>query len=194
MLSIRFQLRSLLVIFTTFLVFLSAATWYSLTWIRTTQDDGATIAAEANEAANASALGARLYRIIADSVINRDLDVSRRDWAAALADERAAIDSLKTWIVEPDQAAALKAAITGVMAATSMEPAGTPHCFRLKIRDRRLAGVFCASRWLPAGVTGPCPMPQAKAEITSATGCAMIESASASPHRLSPAWSTRMPP
>ncbi len=109
MLSIRFQLRSLLVIFTALLVFLSAATWYSLNWIRTTQDSGATIAAEANEAANASALGARLYRIIADSVINRDLDVSRRDWAAALADERAAIDSLKTWIVEPDQAAALKA-------------------------------------------------------------------------------------
>ena len=25
---------------------------------------------------------------------------------------------------------------------------------RLKISDRRLAGVRCASRWLPAGVTG----------------------------------------
>ncbi|MCM5554004.1 methyl-accepting chemotaxis protein [Pleomorphomonas sp. NRK KF1] len=96
MLSIRFQLRSLLVIFTALLVFLSAATWYSLNWIRTTQDSGATIAAEANEAANASALGARLYRIIADSVINRDLDVSRRDWAAALKAGEAALGRLAT--------------------------------------------------------------------------------------------------
>ncbi|MCM5557337.1 methyl-accepting chemotaxis protein [Pleomorphomonas sp. JP5] len=109
MLSIRFQLRSLLVVFTALLVFLSLGTWYGLNWIRVTQDDGATIAAEANDAANASALGARLYRIIADTEINRDLDASRRDWAAALADERRAIDGLRTWIVEPDQAAALKA-------------------------------------------------------------------------------------
>ena len=108
MLSIRFQLRSLLVIFTTLLVILSVGTWYSLTWIRATQDDGATIAVHANQAANASGMGARLYRIIADTEINRDLDVSRRDWAAAIADERASIEQLKTWIDAPDQAAALK--------------------------------------------------------------------------------------
>ncbi|SFM96122.1 methyl-accepting chemotaxis protein [Pleomorphomonas diazotrophica] len=107
--SIRFQLRSLLVIFTTLLVLLSLGTWYGLGWIRTTQDSGAAIAAHSNEAASASALGARLYRIIADTEINRDLDVSRRDWAAAIAEERATIDGLKAWIDAPDQAAALKA-------------------------------------------------------------------------------------
>ena len=109
MLSIRFQLRSLLVVFTTLLLFLSLGTWYSLTWIRALQDQGATISAHANEAANASAMGARLYRIIADAEINHDLDVSRRDWAAAMDSERGAIKDLKGWISEPDQTAALSA-------------------------------------------------------------------------------------
>ena len=109
MLSIRFQLRSLLVIFTALLLFLSLGTWYSLTWIRALQDEGATIAANANQAADASAMGARLYRIIADTEINRDLQTSRRDWAAAMEAERGAIKTLKTWIAQPDQAAALAA-------------------------------------------------------------------------------------
>ncbi|WP_169453527.1 methyl-accepting chemotaxis protein [Pleomorphomonas oryzae] len=97
-----------MVIFTGLLLFLSLGTWYSLTSIRTLQDEGATIASHANEAADASAMGARLYRIIADTEINRDLAASRRDWAAAMEAERGAIKTLKTWITEPDQAAALK--------------------------------------------------------------------------------------
>ncbi len=109
MLSIRFQLRSLLVVFTTLLLALSLGTWYSLTWIRALQDEGATLAVHANEAADASAVGARLYRIIADTEINRDLDASRRDWAKAIEAERGVIKHLKTWIVEPDQAASLSA-------------------------------------------------------------------------------------
>ncbi|MBS1184072.1 MAG: mcp4, partial [Proteobacteria bacterium] len=108
MLSIRFQLRSLLVVFTSLLLFLSLGTWYSLTWIKAIQDDGATIAAHANEAADASAMGARLYRIIADAQINRDLATTRQDWAAAIAAERGAVTTLKAWIDRPDQAAALK--------------------------------------------------------------------------------------
>ncbi|WP_370677717.1 methyl-accepting chemotaxis protein [Pleomorphomonas sp. PLEO] len=109
MLSIKFQLRSLLVVFTTLLLVLSLGTWYSLTWIRTLQDEGATLSLHANEAADASAVGARLYRIIADTEINRDLDVSRRDWAKAIESERGVIKNLKTWIADPDQAAALTA-------------------------------------------------------------------------------------
>ncbi len=109
MLSIRFQLRSLLVVFTTLLLVLSLGTWYSLTWIRALQDEGATLALHANEAASASAMGARLYRIIADAEINRELDTTRKDWSAAIEAERASIKNLKTWITEPGQAAALSA-------------------------------------------------------------------------------------
>jgi len=83
---------------------------------------------------------------------------------------------------------------TGAMAATSMAPAGTPHCFSPKIRLRRCGGTRGASRWLPAGVMGPCATPARMAENTSAQGLPSTASGSPAAMPTSAAWHTRTPP
>src|SRR5882724_5087205 len=51
--------------------------------MRRTQDEGANTFRAAIKATEASALGAELYQIIADAEINRQLDVTAKDWAPA---------------------------------------------------------------------------------------------------------------
>ena len=85
-------------------------------------------------------------------------------------------------------------ATAGAMAATIIAPPGTPVCLRLKIRLRRCGGTRLASRWLPAGVTGPCPSPAMSAEAASAAGVPIVDSAMPAPSVTSAPWQTRMPP
>jgi methyl-accepting chemotaxis protein len=64
-------------------ILLGLAGWgyASLERFRTLQDMGAKSAANATVATAAAGDGAELYRIIADGEINRQLDVTRKDWA-----------------------------------------------------------------------------------------------------------------
>ena len=85
-------------------------------------------------------------------------------------------------------------AMGGTAAAISMAPAGTPHCFRLKISPLRRAGVRAASKWLPAGVTGPWPSPAMMAEAKSAAGCPSAAKEMPKAEISIPTCRTRMPP
>ena len=52
----------------------------TITTLGKIQDDGATAASDSREAENASSIGSRLYMVIADAVINRELDKIAKEW------------------------------------------------------------------------------------------------------------------
>ncbi len=104
-LSIKVQLRALLIFFSVLLVAMAAGTWIGIEKLRVLQDVGVIAAAQSREATNASQIGARLYRIAADAEINNDLDVSRRNWAEALTAERKLAAHITAWATRPDEAA-----------------------------------------------------------------------------------------
>lgn len=54
--------------------------FWTIERLRVLQDDGAVFATQAADAAQGAALGPELYQIVADGVINRDLDATRQDW------------------------------------------------------------------------------------------------------------------
>ncbi len=55
--------------------------YWTIERLRVMQDEGAETAVAAKDAAEAAAIGAELYEIIADGEINRELDTTRKDWA-----------------------------------------------------------------------------------------------------------------
>ncbi len=59
------------------------------------QDEGATRAADAVKAQDASDIGTRLYKVIADAEINRELDQTRKDWEKEKAKELALMEQAK---------------------------------------------------------------------------------------------------
>lgn len=58
--------------------------WYYLSQLSSIQDRGAAQAIHAQTAVDASNLGARLYRIIADAEINRELGETAKQWSEAM--------------------------------------------------------------------------------------------------------------
>ncbi|WP_374380799.1 methyl-accepting chemotaxis protein [Dongia sp.] len=62
-------------------VALAALSYFTVSQLLDLQDEGATRAEDAVFVTGASAAGAELYQIIADAVINRDLDMTAKDWA-----------------------------------------------------------------------------------------------------------------
>lgn len=58
------------------------------------QDEGAQVAANASEARQSADVGARLYQVIADTIINRDFPESDKDWRKAKADELALFEKI----------------------------------------------------------------------------------------------------
>ncbi|WP_237153237.1 methyl-accepting chemotaxis protein [Oryzibacter oryziterrae] len=102
-LTIKLQLRILVVFFAVLMASLGAGAWVVLTDVRALQDQGAAASREAEQAAYASQMGARLYRVIADSEINHDLVQSRKDWAAGINTERALIEQVRTWVVVDEE-------------------------------------------------------------------------------------------
>lgn len=60
---------------------LAGLSYLTVSQLRGLQDEGAERALDAIAVTGASAAGAELYQIIADGVINRDLDATAKDWA-----------------------------------------------------------------------------------------------------------------
>lgn len=60
------------------------------------QDRGAGRAENSMQAIDAANIGARLYQIAADAVINRNLDETRKDWAAMKADSLGQLETLRS--------------------------------------------------------------------------------------------------
>jgi len=61
-------------------------TYASLVDLRNLQDEGATRANDASEITWHAGMGSRVYQIIADAIINRDLSQTRADWDAIKAE------------------------------------------------------------------------------------------------------------
>ncbi len=69
-------------------------TYFSLQRLKTLQDEGAMRAEDAMHAAQAENAPYRLYQIVADAIINRDLTASQKHWDEALAEEKDLLNSL----------------------------------------------------------------------------------------------------
>src|SRR3954469_21848211 len=67
----------------TLVLMLAALALWTIGQMRRTQDEGADAFRSAVAATEASALGAELYEVIADGEINRQLDDTAKNWAAA---------------------------------------------------------------------------------------------------------------
>jgi methyl-accepting chemotaxis protein len=107
-LTIKLQLRALLVFFSVLLVAMTVGVWLGLDQLRSLQDVGAVTASRAREATDAGQIGARLYRIAADAEINHDLDLSQKKWREALAEERASVTRIAGWATDPRAAALVR--------------------------------------------------------------------------------------
>jgi len=108
-LTIKTQLRLMTLAFCTVMTLASGGLWFSVNQFRIVQDTGVNAAANAYKAQQAAGIGARLYRIIADSEINHDLAATKRDWPEALATERALVGQLQSLKLNPAQRDSLKA-------------------------------------------------------------------------------------
>jgi methyl-accepting chemotaxis protein len=82
------------------------ANWLVLDALATRQDLGTAAVRGATLAEQMSGAGARLYRIIADAQINRDLDETRRNWSISIDTERRLAASLETLAGSDDARAA----------------------------------------------------------------------------------------
>ncbi len=80
------------------------------------QDRGAQTADEAANAQLAADIGARLYQIVADTIINQNFPESEKDWAKAKADELALLENVTKHADTAGEIAALKEGKTAVMA------------------------------------------------------------------------------
>ncbi len=78
------------------IIALAGMAFWTVERLRVLQDSGATAAVQAAETAEAAALGAELYQIIADGVINRDLEATRQEWSAKTDQAKAALAKLAT--------------------------------------------------------------------------------------------------
>lgn len=85
--------------------------YFSLVQLRDLQDEGAQRAEHAAKMADHAGMGPRLYQVIADAVINRDLHQTREDWAALkeeaeqnLAYDKAVVDTDEEhqWVAEAE--------------------------------------------------------------------------------------------
>ncbi|MBI1245629.1 MAG: HAMP domain-containing protein [Alphaproteobacteria bacterium] len=75
------------------------------------QDSGALRARDAIFATDVAATGPRLYRIIADGEINRELATTEKDWKEALANADAAFGRIGKMVATPKEAALHKEAV-----------------------------------------------------------------------------------
>eukprot|EP01037_Dinobryon_pediforme_P020017 gene20017-20544_t len=93
---------------------LGGGAWIALERFSTIQDKGMEIAHHAIDATEASGLGARLYRIIADAEINRDLADTDKQWSIAEQSEHSLIARIETWVEADAERAALQTAKTSL--------------------------------------------------------------------------------
>ena len=87
--------------------------YYDLRTLRHLQDAGATMGNTAAQATDAANIGSRLYAIIADAEINRNLEQTEKDWAEAKKVESALLETIGAQLDTQEQkdfhSAALKA-------------------------------------------------------------------------------------
>ncbi|MEI6206483.1 MAG: methyl-accepting chemotaxis protein [Desulfuromonadales bacterium] len=69
-----------------------AMNYFDLNRLAKLQDEGAARASDALTAQDASDIGARMYKVIADAEINRELDQTKKDWAKLKAKETELIE------------------------------------------------------------------------------------------------------
>lgn len=70
--------------------------------LRREQDDGAGAFSISNEAIEVSGIGSKLYQVVADAVINRNLEETDKDWAENKAAALKAIASLDSHVTAPN--------------------------------------------------------------------------------------------
>ncbi|MDR3373812.1 MAG: methyl-accepting chemotaxis protein [Ancalomicrobiaceae bacterium] len=112
--SIKLQLRLLLIIFVALLVGLTTSAWLGMGAIRGLQDQGADAFRHAADASDVSSAGARLYRVIADAEINHELATSRKEWGERLEKERKQASDMAAWATSPEQAKLLQAGLAAI--------------------------------------------------------------------------------
>lgn len=71
--------------------------WDALRRLSTIQDEGAAAALHAGDAVEASNLGSRLYRVVADAEINHELAETEKQWASATDFETGLIKRIRGW-------------------------------------------------------------------------------------------------
>ena len=81
---------------------LSVFVWIIISDFQKMQDEGAGRALDAQFLTEVSGTGAEMYRIIADAVINRDLEVTKTDWSKSKDESLADLSKLDS-IVDTDQ-------------------------------------------------------------------------------------------
>jgi methyl-accepting chemotaxis protein len=95
--SVSGRLRMLVVMSTVLMIILAAIGWFSNTRLAQLQDEGAVVAESSATFRHMAGHGARLYRVIADTFINREFDSVAKRWSevnAAVDQDLKALDEL----------------------------------------------------------------------------------------------------
>ena len=117
--SVRFRLLSLAGLGFVAIMMLAGTTFVELRMLGELHDATYVRAQNASRAMEASRMGAQLYRIVADAVINRDLGAARQDFAAARTEAFGDMDELARiadTAAEKASVARARAGIEGIVA------------------------------------------------------------------------------
>ena len=101
--SVRSRLYSLLAISTIALCLLMGIGLFGTSRLSTLQDDGHELSRNAGHATEASWLGVQFYQVVADAIINRDLDKSKREFSALRAEAEKDLAALEKAADTPEE-------------------------------------------------------------------------------------------
>ncbi|WP_423864636.1 methyl-accepting chemotaxis protein [Bradyrhizobium sp.] len=93
-----------------FLIGVVGKQYFALKDLSQIQDSGAAAAAEAISYTRASSLGAEIYQVIADAIINRQLDETAKEWSEAKAAALTSINDVASHVKDPKEADLVKEA------------------------------------------------------------------------------------
>lgn len=93
------------------IIFISAYNYFQLTNLKKIQDHGTELAVENVIAVSSSFLGQQLYQIIADAVINRNLDETEQDWRNLIAECDKKFESISEFVDTDEEKADYKSAL-----------------------------------------------------------------------------------
>jgi methyl-accepting chemotaxis protein len=95
------QMRLLLVIVVATLIALGVSSTLHMRELAVLQDQGQAREVDAGEVRFAAQMGARMYEVIADAIINRDLEQTAKDWTEAKREAKSELDKVAK-IVDTD--------------------------------------------------------------------------------------------
>ncbi|WP_246265948.1 methyl-accepting chemotaxis protein [Aromatoleum diolicum] len=116
MMSVKYRLFAMVAIALVTLSALMGMALYRMSHLAGLQDEGFVKTQTQTHAAEASWLGAQFYQIFADTIINRDLDEAKKDFAALRSEATADLDRLATEADTADERRAVAEAKKGVEA------------------------------------------------------------------------------